>query len=300
MRIGIFVSPGNETSAKRLLRLLHDASIDTAAYQIRNNWDTLDLDQIRISFGTISHILIEYEHSMRTAGWVPLLVGYAIGKGCSLALYRNGGAPNGELPIYLQRIDAMSSAEKLIEYYRQEQRVWDENAKVEEAEVRIRTRGLGLSDDVLASCVNDGDLEGVEDFLTIGFSPDTRDSKGVPLVCSAIRAHQREIVAVLLDRGADVNAMSEDRGNTPLMEASVRGDTEVVEKLLDAGADVNLLSKNGQTALMLAVGEGFADVVRHLMHRGADTAPVDQLGMTAMKYAELFRHEVIQELLAGE
>jgi len=48
---------------------------------------------------------------------------------------------------------------------------------------------------------------------------------------------------------------------------------------------------------MLAVGEGFTDVAKTLLDRGADTEPVDQLGMTAGKYAQLFKHTEISELI---
>lgn len=299
MRIGIFVSPEEQAGAKHLLRTLRAASMDAAAYQIRDNWDTLDAEQLRLNFGTISHMLIACERDSAAAAWVPLLVGYALGKNCSLALYVDEGSRRGRVPPYLQGFHLLSDIESLVSYYRDEKACWEQSSRVQEAEARLRDRGHGLSDDVLADCAIAGDIASVTDFLTVGFTPDTKDRRGVPLLCLAIRAHQREVVSLLIERGANVSMMSDDRGNTPLMEAAVRGDTETVERLLRHGADVNLQSKNGQTALMLAVGEGFTDAVRLLLENGADITPVDQLGMTARKYAELFKHNDICALLEG-
>jgi hypothetical protein len=157
--------------------------------------------------------------------------------------------------------------------------------------------GLGIAEDVFAGCVEEGAVDPTKNFLRIGFSPDSRDVRGVPILSLAIRNRHRELIDLLLEKGANVNAVSHDRGNSPLMEAAVRGDLGSVERLLDAGADTDLQSKNGQTSLMLAVGEGFTSVARLLLEHNADTSPVDQLGMTAGKYAELFKHTEMAELI---
>ncbi|HUX13188.1 MAG TPA: ankyrin repeat domain-containing protein [Spirochaetia bacterium] len=175
--------------------------------------------------------------------------------------------------------------------------VWGKTQMIEQAREELQTRGLGIAEVVFAACVAEGDASATEDFMRMGFSPDSRDNRGVPVLSLAIRGRHRDLVENLLRRGADVNAVSQDRGNTPLMEAAVCGDSETVTHLLDSTADPNLQSKNGQTALMLAVGEGFTDVAKTLLERGAATEPVDQLGMTAGKYARLFGRTEIADLI---
>jgi ankyrin repeat protein len=141
----------------------------------------------------------------------------------------------------------------------------------------------------------------VGNFLRIGYSPDTANAQGVPIVCVATRNGHKKIVELLLERGADVNVLSQDRGNSPLMEAAVRGDDLSVRRFLEAGANPNLVSKSGQTALMLAIGEGHKEIVRVLIEYRADLAIKDSLGMTARKYAEIFRHEeIVAQLEAYE
>ena len=74
--------------------------------------------------------------------------------------------------------------------------------------------------------------------------------------------------AVLLEPGADVNAVSD--GTFALFLASVAGHTEVARMLLQAGANPNQLSGgNGKTPLLKAAVRGHTEVVRVLLDGGA-------------------------------
>ena len=68
--------------------------------------------------------------------------------------------------------------------------------------------------------------------------------------------NQNEVVKVLLDAGADLEART-DFGETPLHVAVrlavIRGTPEVVKMLLDAGANLEARSELGFTPLHLAV-----------------------------------------------
>jgi ankyrin repeat protein len=61
---------------------------------------------------------------------------------------------------------------------------------------------------------------------------------------------QSEVVKVLLEKGADIEAKDED-GQTSLMWASYRGYSEVVELLLENGANIEAKDNRGKTALDL-------------------------------------------------
>jgi ankyrin repeat protein len=69
-----------------------------------------------------------------------------------------------------------------------------------------------------------------------------------------------DMVKLLLDKGADVNAKGE-HGWRPLMEAANRGHSEVTKLLLKKGADVNLKHEYGWTALKIAKGKGNKEIV---------------------------------------
>ena len=89
-------------------------------------------------------------------------------------------------------------------------------------------------------------------------------------------------VAVLLDRGADVNG-ADSSSRTPLLEATFGGHLESVDLLLERGAEVNTKDKDGWTPLMEAASKGRTEIVRLLLARGADPAAASDAGWTALK-----------------
>ncbi|OCK92309.1 ankyrin, partial [Cenococcum geophilum 1.58] len=92
------------------------------------------------------------------------------------------------------------------------------------------TARLGLSDLTQAL------LCGLETEVTIAIN--TKDSRGqTPLLLSAENGHSN-MVKLLVDKGADVNAQGGERGNA-LQAALDRGHEQIVKLLLDKGADVN-------------------------------------------------------------
>ncbi|HEY2584389.1 MAG TPA: ankyrin repeat domain-containing protein [Tepidisphaeraceae bacterium] len=84
------------------------------------------------------------------------------------------------------------------------------------------------------------DLEGIDRALKAFGNPDPRVRYGrTPLMVAALRDHRR-LVALLLARGADVNAVAEPQGETALALAAQRGYVEMVRILLNAGATVRV------------------------------------------------------------
>lgn len=75
------------------------------------------------------------------------------------------------------------------------------------------------------------------------------------------------------------------------------GFVDSVKKLLDRGADVNSVSDNGQTPLMAACTKGAANVVKQLLARGANVFACDKKGYTALAYAVQHNHTEIVKLL---
>ncbi len=65
------------------------------------------------------------------------------------------------------------------------------------------------------------------------------------------------------------------REYTPLHEAAAGGYLDVVALLLEKGADIKAVTKDGYTPLSLAAAGGHWKVVQYLLTRGADVEPVD-------------------------
>jgi hypothetical protein len=117
------------------------------------------------------------------------------------------------------------------------------------------------------------------------FPPNEQKMKDARALSSAVADGDALAVAALLAAGSHADTPLSPVGETPLMRAAARGYTEVVRVLLDAGADLNAQRADGFTPLILAVFFGHEEVVRLLVERGADPSARTRLGMTATRWA---------------
>ncbi|KAJ7142814.1 ankyrin repeat-containing domain protein, partial [Mycena epipterygia] len=130
--------------------------------------------------------------------------------------------------------------------------------------------GIGVLSSPLHFCCREGYIDGVRGFLTTG--ADVNAEAGSALRVASAGGHT-EIVRLLLDASADMNAADQENG-TALQAASGGGWTEVVRVLLDAGADVNALAGEYGSSLQIASSRGHRDIVRNLLENGADVNAV--------------------------
>ena len=91
--------------------------------------------------------------------------------------------------------------------------------------------------------------------------------------------------------GADINVVDE-RGVTPLMEASRWHHAECVAEMLRLGADARRVANDGRTALHRVADRGRdrgggAEVVRLLVAAGCDAAVRENEGRTAVELAQI-------------
>ena len=108
-----------------------------------------------------------------------------------------------------------------------------------------------------------------------------------------------EKTRALLAAGAQVNARGA-LGDTALMHAALRAESDQVSVLLEAGADPKAKRDGGRTALMDAAYQADAATVRLLLNAGADVAARDLDGRTALHLAAMNLHRgVVEAVLAA-
>ncbi len=115
------------------------------------------------------------------------------------------------------------------------------------------------------------------------------------LIISASKGHLKN-VQNLLDRGADINAVTVDNISA-LMYATENGDFEMVRFLLQKGANPNIRPYNGITALISAAKLNHQQIAELLINNGAKINAADEGGVTAIHYAVAYNFSELTEML---
>ncbi len=103
-------------------------------------------------------------------------------------------------------------------------------------------------------------------------------------------------------KGADINALDirkSKSGRRPLNWAAFYGHTEIVKLLLDKGADINAQNKTGYTPIHHAVENNQKDIVILLIAAKADVSIVNKRGNKPLDTALEKKHKNIITLLKG-
>jgi hypothetical protein len=181
-----------------------------------------------------------------------------------------------------------SSVEELIEYVDTNFTSYESRENQKQALIQLFTLGIPFTGDSFAEFIAKDDCEKCDIFLKAGMLVNAKTSTGVPLICIAARNDCLSKVKWLLDNGADIDAVSGDRGYSAVMDAVWRKNYTIVQYLVEKGANLNFISTDGQPLLVLAVGNGNEKIVDLLLRHGANAEIKDSLGMSAYEYAKLF------------
>jgi hypothetical protein len=156
----------------------------------------------------------------------------------------------------------------------------------------LRERHLEFNETSFYRALSEADSEAIRAYLDGGMSAKhvfAADNRRSPLMilffgrqaCARGDAG-REMVSLLLKRGADVNQVDENK-NTALMFAADSCDRETLRLLLKAGAQVNAKNQMGLTALQMGIATGNPGL-EELIAAGARLDPA-----TAKGYAEAYK-----------
>ncbi len=121
-----------------------------------------------------------------------------------------------------------------------------------------------------------------------------KEVKTLPLLCTplhlAIDKGYEGIVALLLEKGANIQAKAY-RGATALHLAANKGHKNLIKFLLSKGISVNIKDGDGLTPLHLAAYQGKTEVVEQLIKEKATVDAVSKRGLTPLHLAVEGAHE---------
>jgi ankyrin repeat protein len=104
-------------------------------------------------------------------------------------------------------------------------------------------------------------------------SIDAMDKSGFTALMRASEEGYNEVVAELVQKGANVNCRGFVKGTTPLMLATEKGHLGIIELLLDHGAKINAIDQFEETALSRAYRSNQMKAAELLESRGGRGKP---------------------------
>jgi len=252
-------------------------------------------DKDKYTSNAPSHILVVSPIAQR---WLDFLAGFSYGSNLPLLVYGNDAiaAIPVEFASFFRFLNTPKSFEEYFEAENEAYENWKTASEILKARDALLQMGIPVTGESLAVCSGDGGIREVSLFLAAGFSPDTRNKSGVPLLNIAARKGNWEILKLLIESGAQLDMQADDRGTSALLDSVMSRNIGMVKDLIKAGANLNIKSKGGQTALVVAVGAGDERMVEALLKAGADPEITDSMGVSARKYASLFHKNAITEL----
>lgn len=165
---------------------------------------------------------------------------------------------------------------------------------------------LSLATPVKASELFDAvmaeDAAGVVAALAAGADVNQRDASSRTALHMAASRKSAEIVVLLLDAGADVDAEADATAGRvhPLHWAANFGRAANVKALLEHGAKVDVVTLQGDTALLLAAKSGHVEVAEALLQAGANPlAEEATYGDTPIYLAAMAGHVKLVELMVA-
>ena len=128
--------------------------------------------------------------------------------------------------------------------------------------------------------------------------PNLNLDNGIRMLHIAAQEGRNDIIEMLLEHGADINAYDSNNW-TALHFAAAENFVNTMELLLVKGAMVDAKDKTGATPLHFVCQEGFLAAARLLLKHGANPKSKTEDGLTPIFLASSNHHIEITELVEG-
>ncbi|XP_063923992.1 uncharacterized protein LOC135138073 [Zophobas morio] len=149
---------------------------------------------------------------------------------------------------------------------------------------------------VLCMAALGGHREIVDLLLTKGADPNIRVYGKMNALSFAVIAQNIEIIRLLLRHNVELVDSDED-GNGCLIKAIVDGNKEIVDILLQSGVNVNARNKYGASAMHFAAVVGNIDLINTLLKYKGDVNVKNNEGGTPLHVAVLYERKKVVEFL---
>ena len=150
---------------------------------------------------------------------------------------------------------------------------------------KIETKTEIMTVSNIINLVQKNDLSSVEEALKNGANVNTTDSQKRSLLLLSTIKNQKEMAALLVKYGADVNQQSENL-DSPFLYAGATGQTELLKLFLSNGARFDVFNRYNGSALIPACERGHVKTVQLLATtKNYPIDHVNRLGWTALMEA---------------
>ncbi|MCR4713349.1 MAG: ankyrin repeat domain-containing protein [Treponemataceae bacterium] len=191
--------------------------------------------------------------------------------------------------LVLKSFEAFDSVKKLVAKLEKNYPVYLTEEAKKTAHKKLFDEGIPFTPDSFSFHIAKENEKICNLFVEAGMDVNSRDAAGTPMICIAARSGRKAMIEWLLSKGADINAVSKDRGYSAVMDAVWKSSQEIVKFLIDKGANLNFISNDGQSALIVATGASNPRICELLVKNGADPTYKDRMGMSSLDYARLFK-----------
>jgi len=149
----------------------------------------------------------------------------------------------------------------------------------------------------LEQAASEGRVETIKSLIAQGGDINVKNAHGQSPLHLAVKQGNSDVVQVLLENGAEVDAIETDSGCTSLHYAASLGHADLCESLVRYGANPDAQTARLETPLHLAVSRGHPEVVALLLKYHAKLDIRDKNGMTPLQQAETFKKREIVLLI---
>lgn len=183
--------------------------------------------------------------------WVGLEFEYDLPPAPLWPANRQGFGPDG--PVKVVETPGGKVTSKEVTIIPPEVLGWYADQPRESLEEMLREYGYPhLDEDALMGAAGRGEIEALRIVLAGGISPDAGASDGMTALISAAAVGQNEAAMLLIQAGANVNAVDTNNSSALLWATHRCGNAELIRALIKAGADVNIQAKGTATPMMMA------------------------------------------------